>query len=115
MKKLLIFIFFFISIYSVWGQTVTILPDCTCVVKEGGTTQVIPLYGKVKIVKNFADVKVQIVNNFEDISVQLVDNFPNSCGKWQIVDNFEDFSIEIVESFPDIKIRYVQSFPGLRK
>lgn len=115
MKKQLLIFFFVISIITVSGQQVTILPDCTCMIKEGGSTKIIPLYGKVKIVDNFEDVTIQIVHNFEDVSVQLVDNFPNSCGKWQIVDNFEDFTVKIVESFPDITIRYVQSFPGLKK
>ena len=60
--------------------------DCTITVK--GKTY--PLYGKVKIVESFPDVKVKIVESFPDVKVQ------------------------IVESFPDIKVKLVESFPRLK-
>ena len=41
----------------------------------------IPLYGKVKVVDAFADIKVEIVNAFSDLDVQTVDAFADSCGK----------------------------------
>ena len=61
----------------------------------------IPLYGKVKIVNAFPDLKVKVVSVF-----------PDSCGKWQFVEHFEDFTIQFVDSFPDLKIQFVESFPG---
>lgn len=71
------------------------------------------LYGKIKIVENFPDIKVKIVENFPDLKVKLVDNFPDECGKWQIVENFPDLKIQIVENFPDIRVKFVDNFPGL--
>lgn len=71
------------------------------------------LYGKVKIVNNFEDIKIKVVQNFQDIKVQKVSNFANDCGKWQIVDNFEDFKVKIVDNFEDIKVKFVENFPGL--
>jgi hypothetical protein len=71
-----------------------------------------PLYGKVKFVDSFPDIKVQIVESFPDLKVKLVDSFPDDCGKWQVVESFPDVKIKIVDSFPDIKIKFVESFPG---
>jgi hypothetical protein len=71
------------------------------------------LYGKIKIVDNFPDIKIKIVENFPDLKVKIVDNFPDKCGEWQIVDNFPDLKVQIVENFPDIKVKFVENFPGL--
>lgn len=71
------------------------------------------LYGKIKFVDNFPDIKVQLVENFPDLKVKLVDNFPDECGKWQIVENFPDIKVQIVENFPDIKVKFVDNFPGI--
>ena len=46
------------------------------------------LYGKVKIVTAFPDLKVQIANAFPDLKVQIVDAFPDKCGQWKMVDAF---------------------------
>ncbi len=73
----------------------------------------ISLYGDVKIVNSFGDIKVKFVNSFPDLNVQFVSSFPDSCGKWKIVDSFPDFTIEKVSSFPDITVKEVTSFPGL--
>jgi hypothetical protein len=78
----------------------------TCTYKD------FPLYGKVKFVESFPDIKVQIVDAFPDLKIQLVNSFPDDCGKWQIVESFPDVKIKIVDSFPDIKIKFVESFPG---
>lgn len=78
----------------------------TCTYKD------FPLYGKVKFVESFPDIKVQIVDAFPDLNVQLVNSFPDDCGKWQIVESFPDIKIKIVDSFPDIKIKFVESFQG---
>jgi hypothetical protein len=79
--------------------------DCTLKGKK--------LYGKVKIVEAFPDLKVQIVDAFPDLKVQVVDAFPDKCGKWKMVDAFPDVKIQIVTAFPDLKIKYVNAFPGL--
>ncbi len=70
------------------------------------------LYGKVKVVDSFPDLKVQVVRSFPDLKVKKETSFPNSCGKWQFVDSFPDLKVQFVDSFPDIKIQYVDSFPG---
>jgi acylphosphatase len=81
--------------------------DKNCCYKE------MKLYGKIKFVENFPDIKVQIVENFPDLKVKLVENFPDDCGEWQIVENFPDLKVQIVENFPDIKVKFVNNFPGL--
>ena len=80
-------------------------PECTLKGKR--------LYGKVKIVDAFPDLKVQIVDAFPDLKVQVVDAFPDKCGKWKMVDAFPDVKIQMVTAFPDLKIKYVTAFPGL--
>lgn len=79
---------------------------------ENCTFNDFPLYGKVKFVESFPDIKVQIVDSFPDLKVKLVNSFPDDCGEWQIVESFPDVKIKIVDSFPDIKIKFVESFPG---
>ena len=71
------------------------------------------LYGKVKIVSSFPDIKAQVVSAFPDVKVQIVEAFPDRCGKWQMVESFPDLKVQFVEAFPDIKIQYVEAFPGL--
>ncbi|HLW33918.1 MAG TPA: hypothetical protein VKX40_16780 [Aequorivita sp.] len=73
----------------------------------------IPLYGKVKFVESFPDIKIQFVESFPDIKVKFVESFPNDCGKWQIVESFPDFTVQVVTSFPDLKVKTVDSFPGM--
>jgi hypothetical protein len=75
----------------------------------------ISLYGKVKIVDAFPDLKIQFVNAFPDIKVKWVEAFPNECGKWQKVDAFPDFKIQIVDAFPDLKVQVVNAFPGMNQ
>ena len=74
--------------------------NCT-ITKDGKTYK---LYGKVKIVDSFEDIKVKIVDCFED-----------SCGKVKIVEHFEDVKVKIVDSFEDIKIKIVDCFEGVKK
>lgn len=73
----------------------------------------IPLWGKVKVVESFADVKVQVVTSFPDLKVKQVTAFPDRCGLWQVVESFPDFTVQFVESFPDVTVRFVESFPGV--
>jgi hypothetical protein len=71
------------------------------------------LYGKVKVVDSFPDIRVKAVSSFPDLKVKKVTSFANSCGEWQMVDSFPDVKIQFVDSFPDIEIAWVDSFPGL--
>lgn len=72
----------------------------------------IKLYGKVKVVERFADLKVQVVKNFPDLKVKRVKHFANDIGEWQFVSHGEDFTIQYVDKFPDLKIKFVEHFPG---
>ena len=85
--------------------------NCTYTNKDGKTFN---LYGKVKIVESFPDIKVQIVESFPDIEVKLVESFPDQCCKFKLVESFPDVKVQIVESFPDIKVKIVESFPGIK-
>ena len=85
--------------------------NCT-ITKDGKTYN---LYGKVKIVDSFEDIKVKIVDSFEDVDIKIVGSFENTCGKVKIVDSFEDIKVKIVDSFEDIKIKIVDSFEGIKK
>ena len=70
------------------------------------------LFGKIKIVESFPDIKVKVVESFSDIKVKVVDSFPDKPGKWKIVENFPDYKVKFVDSFPDYKVKFVDSFPG---
>ncbi len=71
------------------------------------------LYGKVKVVKAFPDLKVQVVKAFPDLKVKKVNAFPDKCGKWKMVDAFPDLKIQFVDAFPDVKVKWVDAFPGV--
>ena len=85
--------------------------NCT-ITKDGKSYN---LYGKVKIVDSFEDIKVKIVDSFEDADIKIVDAFEDSCGKVKIVEHFEDVKVKIVDSFEDIKVKIVNSFEGVKK
>jgi hypothetical protein len=93
------------TVASAVGSGGNVAPDCTLKGKK--------LYGKLKIVDAFPDLKVQVVDAFPDLKVQVVDAFPDKCGKWKMVDAFPDVKIQMVTAFPDLKIKYVTAFPGL--
>lgn len=57
---------------SVWAGELTIDKENCTITKDGKTY---PLYGKVKIVDSFEDIKVKIVDSFEDIKIKIVDSF----------------------------------------
>ena len=80
--------------------------------KENCTFNGFPLYGDIKVVESFPDIKVQIVESFADLHVEVVTSFPDDCGQWKFVESFPDVKIQYVDSFPDIKIKMVTSFPG---
>jgi len=49
----------------------------------------IKLWGKVKFVTSFPDIKIQYVESFPDIKVKIVTSFPDKCGLWQTVESFQ--------------------------
>ena len=69
-----------------WASDVKIDKENCTITKDGKTYN---LYGKVKIVDSFEDIKVKIVDSFEDADIKIVDAFEDSCGKVKIVDSFE--------------------------
>lgn len=96
-------VLFFLICFSTVASPVE--KDCTFRGKK--------LYGRVKFVDSFPDIKVKIVQAFPDLKVKKVHAFADSCGEWQIVTSFPDLKVQIVDSFPDITIQYVDAFPGL--
>ncbi len=74
----------------------------------------IKLYGKVKFVSSFPDIKIKYVSSFADIHVKMVSSFPDDCGEWKEVSSFPDFKVQVVSSFPDLKVKKVSSFPGMK-
>ena len=70
-----------------------IAEDCTF----GG----VPLYGKVRKVEHFGDLKVKY------------SPFGTDCGEWRLVDVGEDFTVEFVIIGEDFTIEEVDHFPGL--
>ena len=99
------------AVCAVAGEVKIDKENCT-VTKDGKTYK---LYGKVKIVENFEDIKVKIVDSFEDVDIKIVDNFETSCGKVKLVEHFEDVKVKIVEHFEDIKVKLVDNFEGVKK
>jgi hypothetical protein len=53
------------------------------------------------------------VESFPDIKVKFVTSFPDKCGLWKTTESFPDFKVQVVTSFPDIKVKVVESFPGV--
>ena len=110
-RNYLLFIFFLVLAPLVASDVKIDKENCT-VTKDGKTYK---LYGKVKIVDSFEDIKVKIVDAFEDADIKIVDAFEDSCGKVKIVEHFEDVKVKIVDSFEDIKIKIVDAFEGVKK
>ena len=112
MKKC--FITFFCLALAVGAMAADVKIDKeTCTITKDGKTY--KLYGKVKIVDSFEDIKVKIVDSYEDADIKIVDAFEDSCGKVKIVEHFEDVKVKIVDSFEDIKVKIVNSFEGVKK
>lgn len=95
-----------ISVVNTSGDDNKITDDC----KYKG----IKLYGKIKFVTAFPDIKIQIVEAFPDIKIKMVQAFPDQCGQWQVVEAFPDIKVQIVDAFPDIKVKFVEAFPGIK-
>lgn len=104
--RIVFYLFVFTIASGVQTKNKNINGDCTFNGKK--------LYGKIKVVTSFPDVKVQVVNSFPDLKVKVVDSFPDSCGKWKMVDSFPNTKIKFVTSSPDVRIEYVSSSPGLK-
>ena len=100
MKRLSIILFCFAIAICAAAADVKIDKENCTITKDGKTYK---LYGKVKIVDSFEDIKVKIVDSFEDADIKIVDAFEDSCGKVKIVDSFEDIKIKIVNSFEGVK------------
>ena len=106
MKRLFIFLAAALMAAGVMAGDVVIDKDHCTITKDGKTYK---LYGKVKIVDSFEDIKVKIVDVFEDADIKIVDAFEDTCGKVKIVEHFEDVKVKIVDSFEDIKIKIVDN------
>ncbi len=87
---------------------ITIDKDACTITKNGKTFK---LYGKVKIVESFPDLKVQVVTSFPDIKVKI-DSWADDCGEFKVTDSWPDYTIQIVTSFPDLKVEMVENWPG---
>jgi len=98
-------LFLAVTEFASAGKSEKIAPDCTFHGKK--------LFGKVKYVSSFPDIKAKASDAFPDLKVQVVTAFPSSCGKWQIVDAFPDIKVQFVDAFPDITIQFVDAFPGI--
>ncbi len=112
MKRLLFFFTCVTITISTIASDVKIDKNNCTITKDGKTYN---LYGKVKIVDSFEDIKVKIVDAFEDADIKIVDAFEDSCGKVKIVEHFEDVKVKIVDSFEDIKIKIVDAFEGVKE
>lgn len=100
MKRIFTLLFCFAIAICAAAADVKIDKENCTITKDGKTYK---LYGKVKIVDSFEDIKVKIVDAFEDADIKIVDAFEDSCGKVKIVDSFEDIKIKIVNSFEGVK------------
>ncbi len=108
MKKLLSILFLISFANLTFADPIIDKENCTITI-DGETFN---LYGKVKIVDDFEDVKAKIVNDFEDIKIKVVNDFENNCCRFKVVNDFEDIKIKIVNDFEDIKVKVVNDFEG---
>lgn len=77
-------------------------------------SQKAPLFGRVKVVENFADFRVKIVENFADLDVKKVSFKPSKAGEWQMVENFADFTVQFVTCGEDFSVRWVENLAGVK-
>ena len=112
MKRLILIIATIALTMGAMATEVTIDKEHCTITKDGKTYK---LYGKVKIVDCFEDIKVKIVDCFEDVDIKIVDCFEDSCGKVKIVDSFEEVKVKIVDCFEDVKVKIVDCFEGVKK
>ena len=112
MKRFLFLAVSAVIAMSAWASDVVIDKKNCTVTKDGKT---FPLYGKVKIVDNWEDIKVKIVDNWEDVDIRIVDSFEDSCGKVKLVDNWEDVKVKIVDNWEDIRVKIVDNWEGVKQ
>ncbi len=105
MKKIITILFLTFIVAGAMATDVKIDKENCTITKDGKTYK---LYGKVKIVDHFEDIRVKIVDHFEDADIKIVTSFENSCGKVKIVNNFEDVKVKIVDHFEDIRVKIVE-------
>lgn len=110
MKRFLMLLLCAVPLFCHAAGSDVVIDKENCTITKDGET--FPLYGRVKIVDDFADVRVKIVDDFADVRVKIVDDFADSCGRITIVDDFADIRVEIVEDFADIRVKLVDSFVG---
>lgn len=103
--KFLAWLIVFVFAAGALAEDKKITPECTFNGKN--------LYGKIKFVSSFPDIKIKVVDAFPDLKVKTVDAFPDKCGEWKVVESFPDLKVQFVDAFPDIKIKFVEAFPGL--
>ncbi|GET44173.1 hypothetical protein MiSe_89990 [Microseira wollei NIES-4236] len=72
-----------------------------------------PLYGRVKFVESFQDIKVKVVTTSPDLRVKMVTNSTTRCGEWAIVEFLPNLKVQFVETLPDIEIQFVEDNPGV--
>ena len=72
MKRIFTLLFCFAIAICTAAADVKIDKENCTVTKDGKAYK---LYGKVKIVEHFEDVKVKIVDSFEDIKIKIVNSF----------------------------------------
>lgn len=113
MKKLFILLATVVIAASAMAKEEVTIDKDNCTITKNGKTY--HLYGKVKIVENFEDIKVKIVDCFEDADIKIVENFENTCGRVKLVENFEDVKVKIVDNFEDVKVKLVEHFEGVKK
>ena len=72
-----------------------------------------PLYGRVKFVESFQDIKVKVVTTSPDLRVKMVTNPTSRCGEWEIVEFLPSLKVQFVETLSDIEIQFVETNPGV--
>jgi hypothetical protein len=104
MKKVLFVLMMLPLTVAAWAPAAPVTKEnCTCKGKK--------LWGKVKFVDAFEDIKVSVVDAFPDYKVRIVDAHPDRCGLWEIVTDFPDLRVRLVDDFPDLRVQYVDYYP----
>lgn len=79
--------------------------DCAYDVPATVPTKTIYLYGRVKVVSDYAEADMAVYVTTDpmlyDMYVQWVDTNPDECGLWQRVDTNEEFTIMFVDSYKE--------------
>ena len=97
MKRFLMLLLCAVPLFCHATTSYVIIDEESCTVTRYDKT--FHLYGKVKIVDSYEDIRVKIVDSYEDVKVKIVDSYENSCGKIKIVDSYEDIRVKIVDSY----------------